>query len=69
MNLNAYTRDICMRVQKLIETNRPMLQVTLEKTKPKKKAGKGGLRCLWGKKGINKYMLYILAHNCTGKPH
>ena len=35
----------------------------LEKTKPKKqKAAKGGLRCLWGKKVFNKYILYILAH-------
>ena len=34
----------------------------LEKTKPKKKAAKDGLRCLWGKKVFNKYILYILAH-------
>ena len=50
LNLNAYARDICMRTQKLIETNRPMLQVRENKTK--KKAAKGGLRCLWGKKGF-----------------
>ena len=50
-----------MRTQKLIETNRPILQVRENKTK-KKKAAKGGLRCLWGKKVSNKYILYILAH-------
>ena len=50
-----------MRTQKLIETNRPILQVRENKTK-KKKAAKGGLRCLWGKKVFNKYILYILAH-------
>ena len=67
LNLNVYTRDICMRTQKLIERNRSMSQV--RETKPKKKAAKDGLRCLWGKKVFNKYILYILAHNCTGKPH
>ena len=36
LNLNAYTRDICMRTQKLIETNRSMLQVRENKTKKKK---------------------------------
>ena len=37
----------------------------LEKTKPNK-AGEGGLRCVRRKKV--EYLLYILAHNCTGKP-
>ena len=36
LNLNAYTRDICMRTQKLIETNHSMLQVRENKTKKKK---------------------------------
>ena len=36
LNSNAYTRDICMRTQKLIETNRSMLQVRENKTKKKK---------------------------------
>ena len=67
LNLNAYTRDICMRTQKLIERNRSMSQVRENKTK--KKSCERGLRCLWGKKVFNKYILYILAHNCTGKPH
>ena len=46
-----------MRAQTLIETNRPMLQVRGNKTE-KKKAGKGGLRCLWGKRLlINTYCI------------
>ena len=67
LNLNAYTRDMaCEHKNSLKEIARCR---RLEKTKPKKKPAKDGLRCLWGKKVFNKYILYILAHNCTGKPH
>ena len=50
LNLNAYTRDICMRTQKLIERNRSMSQVRENKTK--KKSCEKWLEVFVGKKGF-----------------